>query len=358
MEGNNSTNRVSRASLAEGYTISRIIKGGWQLAEGHSRSRIEKQQAIADMFKFAESGVTTFDCADIYTGVEELIGLFRREYEKKFGRAALTKLQMHTKFVPDLSILSEITKKYVESVIDRSLSRLQMEQVDLVQFHWWDYDIPGYMEMARLLADIQKKGKIKYLWTTNFDTPHVKEFVENGVKIVAQQIQYSILDRRPENGMVDFCQDNGIGLLCYGTVAGGFLAEKYMGAPEPKEPFENRSLIKYKLIIDEFGGWQLFQELLGVLSTIAEKHGVSVTNVAIRYVLEKPQVAGIIIGAQDSSYLKDNLRAFELSLDQEDAKCIESVLKEAKGPEGDTYSLERVKGGKHASIMKYNLNKQ
>jgi aryl-alcohol dehydrogenase-like predicted oxidoreductase len=157
--------------------------------------------------------------------------------------------------------------------------------------------------------------------------------------------------------MVDFCREHNMKLLCYGTVAGGFLSQQYVGVPEPKEPFENRSLVKYKLIIDDFGGWELFQELLVALSTIATKYNASITNVATRYVLEKSQVAGIIIGGYDTSFLRDNLKVFEFHLDEEDRDMIQKILGKSIGPQGDTYSLERIKGGKHASIMRYNLNK-
>jgi aryl-alcohol dehydrogenase-like predicted oxidoreductase len=95
-----------------------------------------------------------------------------------------------------------------------------------------------------------------------------------------------------------------------------------------------------------------------MLNTIAKKHGVSITNVATRYILEKPQVAGVIIGARNANHLDNNTTVFSFVLESEDIKKIESVLAKAKGPNGDIYGLERIKGGKHAGIMKYNLNKE
>ena len=125
---------IPRIRLADGYTISRIIKGGWHLAGDHGS--IDPQQALKDMAQFVEAGITTFDCADIYTGVEELIGAFRRGYP------ALAKgVQVHTKFVPDLPDLATLDRRYVEAIIDRSLRRLGVERLDMVQFHWWDFDV-------------------------------------------------------------------------------------------------------------------------------------------------------------------------------------------------------------------------
>ena len=345
---------VERREIASGYSISRIIKGGWQLAGGHGQ--ISREAAIEDMFRFVDAGITTFDCADIYTGVEQLIGEFVRELRQRRGSSAVQSVQVHTKFVPDLDALPGLTRAQVEKTIDRSLQRLGVEALDLVQFHWWDYDIPRYVEAAQFLGDLQRAGKIRNLGVTNFDTPTLGAIVEAGVPIVAHQLQYSVLDRRPENGMVALCRQQGIGLLCYGSVAGGFLTDRHLNTPEPAEPLENRSLTKYKLIIDEFGGWALFQELLRALHLVAKKHATTISAVAIRYVLQKPQVAAAIVGARNATHMETTLAALRFELGAEDLQCIDNVTRRSRGPQGDTYSLERVKGGRHASIMKYNLN--
>lgn len=357
---------MERTALSSGYEISRLINGGWQLAGGHGV--IDRQQAVADLIAIREAGITTFDCADHYVGVEELFGEFRKKMQRRHvpieGRIWANRTRIHTKCVPDLDMLSCVTKEYVEQIIDRSLLRLGVDRLDLVQFHWWDYEVPGYVEAMNWLAELQKAGKIVHLGTTNFDVSRLREIVASGVKVVSNQTQYSLLDRRPENGMVRFCEEQGIKLLCYGTVAGSFLSKRWLNMPEPHEPLENRSLTKYKLIIDDFGGWELFQELLNVLSLIADKYRVSITNVATRWVLDQPQVAAVIIGARNVVHLGDNLEVFRrsfagsrFSLDDEDLRAIRHVVLKSAGPQGDTYSLERVKGGKHASIMRYNLNK-
>jgi aryl-alcohol dehydrogenase-like predicted oxidoreductase len=128
-------------TLRPGYQISRIIRGGWQLAGGHGA--VNHQRAVADLMASAEAGIVTFDCADIYTGVEELIGAFRGQYARRYGSEAARRIRIHTKFVPDLSVLPVISKAHVRSIIDRSLARLGMDRLDLVQYPWWDYAIPG-----------------------------------------------------------------------------------------------------------------------------------------------------------------------------------------------------------------------
>ena len=345
---------VERFRLTPEHTISRVIKGGWQLAGGHGA--IHREQALRDMLLYAEQGITTFDCADIYTGVERLIGEFLHRHRDAMGSGALPQVQVHTKYVPNLATLSTLSHRDVQAAVDRSLDRLGVERLDLVQFHWWDYDIPGYVETALHLNALRDAGKIKHVGLTNFDTAHLAEILEAGVPIVSNQVQYSVLDQRPEGTMVEFCERHGITLLCYGTVAGGFLSERYLGAPEPDLPLENRSLIKYKLIIDEFGGWERYQKLLGTLRDIGRQHGVSIATVAARYVLEKQGVGAAIVGARNARHLADTLRLFSFALSEEDVRAIDGVTNQAQGPEGPIYGLERVKGGKHAAIMKYNLN--
>ncbi len=348
--------RVQRYALTPAYSISRAIKGGWQLAGGHGR--VDRDRALEDMRLYLEAGVTTFDCADIYTGVEELIGEFVRRHRRAMRDGSLPAVQIHTKCVPDLDSLPTLQKRDVESIVDRSLQRLGVDRLDLVQLHWWDYSIRGYVEALAHLQSLQKVGKIRELGVTNFDVPHLVEILEAGIDVVSNQVQYSVLDHRPERGMVSLCRRQGIALLCYGTVAGGLLSNRHLHAPEPRYPHENRSVTKYKLIVDDFGGWDLFQQLLTTLSEIAHKHEVSIATVASRYILEKKGVGAVIIGARDALHLPETLRLFDIALDSEDLAVIARVVEQATGPAGDVYSLERIKGEKHAAIMKYNLNRE
>ncbi len=343
---------IERIEIAPGFSISRIIKGGWQLSAGHSAA--SGADPVEDMFAFADAGVTTFDCADIYTGVEELIGRFLAERKKR--RGTHSDIQVLTKFVPDYDSLASLNKRYVEKVIDRSLKRLGVERLDMVQFSWWTYAVHGWVDAAGWLQDLQKAGKIRLVSGTNFNSRAVKAIVDAGIPLSTLQVQYSVLDNRPEKKLAEFCREHGIKLLCYGTVAGGFLSERWLGVPEPKPPFDNRSLVKYKLMIDEFGSWQTFQELLVTLKSVAVKHQATISNIAARWVLDRPQVGAAIIGARTAAHLKDNLGVFDLELDAEDIRRIDVVLARRNGPPGDVFDIERIKEGPHGSIMKYNLN--
>jgi aryl-alcohol dehydrogenase-like predicted oxidoreductase len=335
-----------RIELAPGYSISRIIKGGWQLAEGHSVVP-EAAQAKADMAAFVEAGITTFDCADIYTGVEELIG--------SFTPPAGREIQVHTKYVPDLGSLETLDLQGTRAIIDRSRQRLRREALDLVQFHWWDYSADRYAEVALGLEALRSEGAIRHLGVTNFDTPRLRDLLEAGVHVVSHQVQYSLLDRRPAGAMATLCAPRNIRFLCYGSVLGGFLSERWLGAPEPREPLENRSLTKYKLVIDEALGWDGFQALLQTVGRIAEKHGVTVGAIGIAWVLAQPNVAAAIVGARNASHLQETLAATRVRLDERDLAILGGVS--GRGIAGDVYELERDRDGPHGRIMKYNLNR-
>lgn len=347
---------IERIELTSGYSISRVLKGGWHLAGGHGT--VDIRQAIEDMKAFVEAGITTFDCADIYTGVEELIGKFLQLYQGAFRSGELPPVQIHTKYVPDFDKLACLRKADTEAIIDRSLQRLGVEQLDLVQFHWWDFNTPGYVEAALHLSELQGAGKIRNIGVTNFDGEHLLELVGAGVKIVSNQVQYSVLDRRPEDDLHAIQEQHGISFLNFGSIAGGFLSDRYLNAPAPSPPFENRSLTKYRLIIEENGDWAFFQDLLRILRSIADKYEVEIAEVAARWGLQRPLVAGVIIGARNQRHLQKLKQLNSFSLAEEDLRAIRQHLQKAKGPTGAVFGLERDKTGKHGRIMKYNLNKK
>lgn len=342
---------IERFALSDTHDACRIINGGWQLSAGHRQEELDRPAIVAGLVRLAQAGLTSFDCADIYTGVEELFGEVRSRYVAEGGAA--TDLQIHTKFVPDRAALRQVDKAYVTGIINRSLARLGVERLDLVQFHWWDYAVPGAVETAGHLLDLQQAGKIRSLGVTNFNGGELGNLIDAGVPIVSAQVQYSLLDRRPERTMVKLCRDHGVKLLCYGSLAGGFLTDRYLDAPDPAEA-SNRSLTKYRLVIEEYGGWDDFQALLRRMREIANRHGVSVANVSARYVLQREQVGAVIIGARDDRHLADTVRAFSFQLTEDE--LIELQPDDAIRVPGDCFDLERVPDGRHQRIMKMNLN--
>ena len=331
--------------LRPDLTIPRLLKGNWQIAEDHNDREFDDTAVMEDMTAFANAGMTTHVCGDIYVGVEARLGKFRQYYKERYGEEAASKVKVFTTYVPFFLEEENLRKhnfKYVEKIVDRSLQRLGQERLDLIQMHWWNFSIPGHVQMSLDLQKLQQAGKIDQLAVTNYDVVHLQEILDADVDIVSNTVQYSLLDRRPENGMVNLCAKNNMKLLCYGVLGGGLFSEKWINIPDPGIPaFENVSLDKYYRIINDFGGWELYQRLLQTLKGIAEKHHVSLSNIAIRYVLEREQVGAAIIGARHARYLDETLKVFSFSLDEEDNNRIMNIQNQSTGPNGDIYSVDR-----------------
>lgn len=339
-----------RVELAPGYEISRLIVGGWQLSAGHHRHGPGADEAVERLVTMADMGYDTFDCADIYTGVEELYGRFLRAWRSTSGGDR--PIRIHTKLVPDLSALHEVDDAYVRGIVERSLTRLGLERLDLVQFYWWDTAVGDWLAAAGTLADLQREGKVRHVGVTNMTADEIDALEEGaGVSVVSNQVQYSLLDRRPESGVAD-----RVPILAFGALAGGFLTGTWVGADEPAEELPNRSLVKYRLIIDEFGGWSAYQDLLADLADIAEAHGTDVPALALRWVLDRSGVAAALVGFSSTERMRSNRSALGLELTAEDHTRIGLHLEAARGPEGDVFGLERDRAGPHGRIMKYDLN--
>jgi aryl-alcohol dehydrogenase-like predicted oxidoreductase len=331
----------SRFQITPDLEICRILNGMWQISGGHGP--IDPGSAVEEMFSYHDAGFTTWDLADHYGPAEDFIGAFRREFTARYGAARLCEIQDFTKWVPHPG---RMTRRIVEDAVALSLSRMGVDRLDLLQFHWWDYGDRSYLDALRHLADLQYEGKLRHLALTNFDTERLRIIADHGIRIVSNQVQYSLVDRRPEIRMAGFCRDHEVSLLTYGTLLGGLLSETYLDRSEPvRSELATASLRKYKSMIDAWGGWPLFQELLAVLKQIADRRRVSIANIGVRYILERPAVAGVIVGARlgVSQHIADNARVFGFALDGSDLAPIEAVLSRSRdlmrviGDCGDEY---------------------
>ncbi|KAB2614967.1 perakine reductase [Pyrus ussuriensis x Pyrus communis] len=194
----------------------------------------------------------------------------------------------------------------------------------------WDYANTSYLDALKHLTDLKEEGKIKTV------------ALENEIPVVSNQVQHSIVDMRPQQKMAELCQLTGVKLItqfCYsntfccrhGTVMGGLL--------------NTPSLQMYKRMVDAWGGWSLFQALLQTIKGIATKHGVSIANVAVKYVLDQQAVAGSMVGVRLglSEHIQDCNAVFSFTLDEEDRSSIKEVTKKGKnllqviGDCGDEY---------------------
>lgn len=329
---------------------SSMIRGGWQLTPAHL-IKSSPSDGLAVILDAIDKGFYIFDCADIYTGVEELFGKIRSR-----AGTGTAPIRIHTKFVPDRADLRDISFFETQAIIDRSLRRLRVDKLDLVQFHWWDCSIPRHLQVLEYLFKLRDAGKVEAVGLTNFDGPQLKEILDAGFDVASIQVQYSVVDRRCEATLLPLCRARGIKLYAYGSLLGGFLNESWLDCPEPSmADLENRSLIKYKLIIDDWGGWARYQSLLRQIQTLATRRGSTMAQVAIGAVLGSGRADAAIIGLSQRHYLRQNVELANITpLSSEELGLLWSW--ECPLP-GDVYRLERT-NQRHAGIMKYNLNRQ
>lgn len=319
----------------------RLLNGMWQVSGAHGS--IDPEAAVAAMFHYHDAGLTTWDLADHYGPAELFIGEFRRRLAAELGSGALDDVQAFTKWVPRPG---PMPAALVRQAVERSLQRMDVPTLDLLQFHWWEYRDRAYLDALHHLAALRDEGLLRHVGLTNFDTERLRLIREAGIRVVSNQVQFSVIDQRPLVAMQSFCIENNMSLFAYGALCGGLLSDRYLGAPEPgASRLNTASLRKYKQMIDAWGGWRLFQELLAALGEIAAHHKVSIANIAVRFVLQQQAVGGVIAGARlgVSENIADNLRVFSFHLSDADLEAIAGVTARANdlfaliGDCGDEY---------------------
>lgn len=316
--------------LAPGLKISRVMTGLWQIADlERNGNTLDPIATSKYMHAYKAAGFDTFDMADHYGTAEVISGAFRKSL------TAPEEVKLFTKWVPEPGKVSKAT---IRKAIEKALSRLQTDQLDLLQYHAWLYPDPSWLDTLFELQELKKQGLIKHLGVTNFDAAHLRIALASGIELVSNQICYSLLDQRASGEMKAVCEAYDVKLLAFGTLAGGFLSDRWLNKPEPNvDESYTWSQMKYKRFIDQVGGWADFQALLSVLQTIAQKHQVSIANVATRFIMDQPHVAGVILGARlgQNDHIEENTKLVGISLKEEDSKRIQEVLDTLNPVPGD-----------------------
>jgi aryl-alcohol dehydrogenase-like predicted oxidoreductase/enamine deaminase RidA (YjgF/YER057c/UK114 family) len=319
--------RPDRTELAPGLQVSRLVTGLWQVADMERHGTLlDPVKGAAAMAAYAQAGFDTFDMADHYGSAEVITGTLLASGTQPGVRA-------FTKWCPPPG---PMTAAVVREGVQRSLDRMQTPRIDLLQFHWWTYEHPAYIDALLEMAKLQQEGLIAHIGLANFDTAHLRLLLNEGIPIASNQVCISLLDRRATEAMSALCLERGVRLLSYGVLGGGFLSERWVGADAPAD-VGDWSKMKYQRFIQAIGGWSALQDVLKAARQIAVKHGVSVSNVATRWVLEQPAVAAVIVGARlgESEHRADNLRLFEFALDAEDHDLLNSAFRSTTRLSGD-----------------------
>ena len=319
---------LPRTSLTGGLSIPRIVCGLWQVADIERKNGPMDSERGADALQsYADKGLTAFDMADHYGTAELITGALLRRYptdERPFA---------FTKWCPEPG---PMTADIVRAGVQDRLDRLGVKRVDLLQFHWWTFEHPAWLDALHEMKKLQTEGLIGAIGVTNFDASHLALALADGIPVASNQISFSVLDRRARGPLAALCSASGVKLLAYGTLNGGFLSEKWLGAPEP-ETISDWSKSKYKRFIDAAGGWVIYQELLAALADIGTRAGVSMANVATRWALEQPAVAAVIIGARlgENDHHESNVRVFNFELTRADHNALEVIFAKMTPIPGD-----------------------
>lgn len=312
--------RPERTHLAPGLEISRLVCGLWQVADiEKDGSTIDPDVGADALEAYVRAGFDTFDMADHYGSAEIITGRLLKRSAPEGARP-----RAFTKWCPEPG---PMTREVVRQGVEERLRRLGVDRIDLLQFHWWTFEHPAWLDALHEMQAMKAEGLIGALGLTNVDAAHLALALADGIEIASNQVSFSLIDRRAAGDLTALCARKGVKLLAYGTLCGGFLSEKWLGQPEPTSiPDWSRS--KYKRFIDTAGGWEPYQGILRAASEIAKKHDVSLSNVASRWVLEHQAVAATIIGARlgESEHRDDNLNVFRFALDAEDHAALNAAF--------------------------------
>lgn len=317
-----------RYPLTDGLEISRIVTGLWQVADIEKTGNLLDPESAADSLQaYVDAGFSTFDMADHYGSAEIISGQLLARYRDGVPPQACTK------WCPEPG---PMTAEVVRAGVQERLDRLGTDRIDLLQFHWWSFEHPAWLDALHEMALLKEEGLIKALGVTNFDAAHLRLALSDGIPLVTNQVSFSMIDRRALGPLSEVCAASGVRLLAYGTLCGGFLSDRWLGKPEPDD-IPDWSKMKYKRFIDAAGGWSGFQSILTAANEVAQKHRVSIANIATRWTLEQQAVAGVIVGARigESDHISDNANLFSFTLDKDDQDRLARAFCETDAVPGD-----------------------
>ncbi|MBD3379507.1 MAG: aldo/keto reductase [Candidatus Omnitrophica bacterium] len=261
-----------------------------------------------------DSGVNFIDTAPIYGSgrSESVIGSAIRTRRKDVVIA--TKCGLEKK---GHAIRPNLSAEFIREEIENSLKRMGLDVIDLYQCHWPDPNT-SLRETFGELNELRNEGKIRYIGVSNFSRATLEKALEIA-PVISNQVQYSLFDREVEKELLPFCGERDVSVLSYGPLGGGILTGKYKESPDL--PRGDVRAFFYKFYGEPF--WGKGRQLVRVLEEIADERGVSPSQVAINWVLRRPEAACAIAGCRTSEQLQQNAGAGDWSLDEKELSDIE-----------------------------------
>ncbi|SCG38542.1 aldo/keto reductase family protein [Micromonospora halophytica] len=305
-----------------GLMVSEISYGNW-ITHG---SQVEEEAALACVRAALDTGITTFDTADVYAGTraEEVLGRALAG-ERREGLEIFTKVYWPTG--PGRNDRG-LSRKHIMESINGSLRRLRTDHVDLYQAHRYDYSTP-LEETMEAFADVVHSGKAHYIGVSEWKASQIREAHalarELRIPLVSNQPQYSMLWRVIETEVVPTSEELGVSQIVWSPMAQGVLSGKYLPGQPP--PAGSRAT-------DEKSGagfiahWLTDEVLTRVqrLRPLAEQAGLTMPQLAVAWVLQNPNVASAIIGASRPEQVHDNVKASGVKLDADLLKAIDEIV--------------------------------
>ena len=334
-----------------GCAVSALALGS--LTFGNETSETD---SFAQLDRFMSAGGTLIDTADVYADgrSEQIIGrwLATRAEARELAVIA-TKGRFPTKDDPNGHGLS---RRHLAAALDASLRRLGVEAVDLYQLHGWDPLTP-IEETLRFLDDAAQAGKIRYVGLSNFLGYQIQKYVDLAamyglIRPVTVQPQYNLLARAIEWEVVPACQAEGLGLLAWSPLASGWLTGKYQRDEPPAEGTRlSDQMDEGMRIWNERGHLERNWQVIDAVRKVAEGRGASMSQVAIAWVLARPAVRSVILGARTLAQLDDNLGAGQLELSDDETRLLDAASDPGApdypyGERGQSQRDRRISGGR------------
>jgi len=291
-----------------GLKVSELCLGTMTFG-GHGRHRrigeVSQEEANTLVGMVLDAGINFFDTADVYSeGLsEEILGKALGTQRKNVILATKVRARMG----PGPNDVG-LSRHHILEGCDASLKRLGTDYIDLYQVHSFD-SITPLEETLRALDDLVRQGKVRYIGCSNFAGWHLMKALSISEKygwerFVSLQALYSLVARELENELVPLCLDQGVGILVYSPLGGGFLTGKYRrGQPRPKGT-RLSDLESGALPFDEGKGFDIVEQL----DRIGKEHKATVAQAALNYLLCKPGITSVLIGVRTREQLADNLR--------------------------------------------------